>query len=78
MGDLRDRRDDRLLERGLRIFGVADRIEAVGNLARLERFSVARGQRGAEFGFVRIGGLVQVDMHEELLAQRRDQPHQRR
>ena len=42
------------------------------------RLAVARGQRRAEFGLVGVGGFVQVDMHEHLVAQRRDQAHQRR
>ena len=46
--------------------------------AGLVRLAIARGQRRPELGLVGVGGLVQVDVHEHAIAQRRDQPHERR
>ena len=66
-----------LLELWLRIVAVVDQVETVGYFARHMRHAIARGQRGAEFGFVGVGGFVQVDMQAQALAQRRDQAHER-
>ena len=77
VGDLRNGRDHRALERKLRVLGVADGIETIGNLARLERLAVARRQCRAELGLVGIGSFVQVDMQEHALTHGRDQAHQR-
>ena len=62
--------DDRALEFRLRILAVVDEIEAIRNHAGLGRLAVARGECGAEFAFIGIGRLVEIDMEQEASAQR--------
>src|SRR5262249_39431220 len=53
-----------------------DEIEAVGYGPWLEGLAVTRGERRTIFAFVRIRGLVQVDVDEDALAQRSNEAHQ--
>ena len=66
-----------LLEGGLQVFGVVHQVEAVGNGAGLKCLAVPRGECGAVFGFVGVGGFVQVNVCSELPAQGRNQGHER-
>ena len=65
MGFLAHRIDHRLLETGLRIGRVADRVEAIGNVPEVFLDAVAGGAVRAEHRVVRVRGLMQVHVHEE-------------
>src|SRR5690606_24469593 len=78
VGNLFDGGEDGLLEVGLRILAVADEVEAVGDGAGFEGLAVAGGEGRAEFGFVGVGGFVQVDVHEDRALLRGHQVHQGR
>ena len=60
--------DDRCLELRPRVLGVADGVEAIGNLARLVRRAIACCEGGPELGLIGVGRLVQVDVHEHAVA----------
>jgi hypothetical protein len=75
--DAGHRFDDRLLERGLRVGAVVHQVEAVGNAAGLQGRAIARSHRRAEFGFVGVGGFVQIEVGGKLAMQGRHQAHQR-
>ncbi|EMF61044.1 Hypothetical protein EPM1_1849 [Stenotrophomonas maltophilia EPM1] len=66
MGDWRDRGDQGLLELGLRVFAVADHVEAIRNGVALERLAVAGAARRIELVQVAVGGLVQVQVHQQV------------
>ncbi len=66
MGDWRDRSDQGLLELGLRVFAVADHVEAVRNGVAFERLAVAGAARRIELVQVAVGGLVQVQVHQQV------------
>src|SRR5690606_4309840 len=74
---LAHRFDDGALELELRILSVRDEVKAIRDGAGLERLAVASGEGGTEFGFVRVGRLVQVDVHQDAIAPWGDKSHQR-
>jgi hypothetical protein len=76
VSDLRHSGDNRFLERQLPVCAVGDQIEAVGYGSWLEGLAVPRRECRTKFAFVRIRGLVQVDVDEDALAQRGDEAHQ--
>ena len=58
--------DDGGLKLLLWVRRIAHRVEPVRNDARLEVLAITRSQRRTELRFVGVGGLVQVDVHQEL------------
>ena len=58
--------DDRPLKVESGVFGVGDQVEAVRHGAGFERLAVSRGLRGPELVLVAVGGLVQIDVQQEL------------
>ena len=77
MRHLLHRLDQCLLEIRLRVFAIVHHIKAIGNTGRFEWLAIASGQRRAELRLVGIGGFVKVDMNQNMLTNRRHQPHMR-
>jgi O-6-methylguanine DNA methyltransferase len=76
VGDLGHGREHGLLELWLWVFAIVDQVEAIGDFARHVLRAVASGERRAKLGFIGIGGLMQIDMHEHAIAEGCDQTHE--
>ncbi|KAG1318486.1 hypothetical protein G6F63_015188 [Rhizopus arrhizus] len=77
VGDRRNRGDQRLLEFGLRIFAVADHVEAVRNGVAIELLAVAGATGRIDLVQVSFGGLVQVQVHQQARLALGHPAHQR-
>lgn len=77
MGDRGDGGDQCLLEFGLRIFAVADHVEAIRNGVALERLAVAGAAGRIELLQVAVGSLVQVQVHQQVRLALGHPAHQR-